>query len=198
MQIVAAPQSEDQKKLDANTEVEMGARVHLLMRSAALREADIRQFAITVKRYFGQDQSVEIVPSEAASTPIGFNPDTLCRLAYKKLIERALVDIKRRSQRGEFKYGDTIVTLVATFPTTYPASLRRRLRDMMNELEIEDIDTRYDEGTASAIYYIWREVCSDPICAMHGLMARCRRDRHGRSYQNILLYDLGGDRKSGV
>lgn len=192
LQIVSAPPSNEQDLLDRETQVEMGDRVHLLMRSAVLREADIRQFALTVKRYFGQEQLVELVPSETASTPISFSPDILCRLAYKKLISRALLNIQERANQKEFKFADSIRTMVATFPTTYPASLRRKLRDMMNELDIEAIDTRFDEGTASAIYYIWREVCADPICGMHGLMARCRRDRHGRSYQNILLYDLGG------
>ncbi len=192
MQILSAPYSGDQQKLDEETQVELGERVHLLMRSAAIGEADIRQFAINIKRYFGQEQTIPILPSEAAAAPISFSPDTLCRLAYKKLISRALEYITRKAKQGDLQYADKIEILVATFPTTYPASLRRRLRDMMNDMEIHSIDTRFDEGTASAVYYIWQEVCADPICGMHGLMARCRRDRHDRAYQNILLYDLGG------
>lgn len=192
MQILSAPYSGDQQKLEEETQVELGERVHLLMRSAAIGEADIRQFAINIKRYFGQEQAVSILPSEAAAAPISFNPDTLCRLAYKKLISRSLEYMGRKANQGELQYANKIQTLVATFPTTYPASLRRRLRDMMNDMEIQSIDTRFDEGTASAVYYIWQEVCADPVCGMYGLMARCRRDRHDRAYQNILLYDLGG------
>jgi hypothetical protein len=192
LQIVAAPCSADKEKLEAESEVEMGVRVKLLMRSAVMREADIRQFALTIKRYFGQHENIELVPSETASVPISFPVDTLCRLAYKKLIERALDDIKRRFQLGSLDYADWVRCVVATFPTTYPASLRRKLRDMLNELEIDEIDTRFDEATASAIYYIWRDVCADPICGMDGIIARCRHDRHRRAYQNVLLYDLGG------
>ncbi len=192
LQIISAPPVTDQEQLYQETKVEMGMRVHLLMRSAALREADIRQFVLTIKRYFGQEQKIELVPSETEEALIQFSPEILCRLAYQKLIQRALSDIQNRSRKGEMKYADGVRTIVATFPTTYPASLRRKLRDMMNELKVQDIDTRFDEGTASALYYIWREVCADPVCGMHGLMARCRRDRHGRAYQNLLLYDLGG------
>lgn len=192
LQIVSAPISKDQEELYHQTQIEMGVRVHLLMRSAALREADIRQFVMTIKRYFGQEQKITLVPAESDGTLVQFDPDILCRLAYQTLIQRSLRDIKNRSLIGELKYADAIRTIVATFPTTYPASLRRKLRDMMNELEVQDIDTRFDEGTASALYYIWRDVCADPVCGMHGIMARCRQDRHGRSYQNLLLYDLGG------
>ncbi len=192
LQIITAPPSTDQEKLYQAVQVEMGVRVHLLMRSAAMREADIRQFVLTVKRYFGQDQLISLVPSESDGISVQFSPDILCRLAYKKLIERSLHDIQQRATKGELKYANVVRTIVATFPTTYPASLRRKLRDMVNELDVQDIDTRFDEGTASAIYYIWRDVCADPVCGMHGLMARCRRDRHNRAYQNLLLYDLGG------
>lgn len=192
LQIVAAPCSSDKEKLEAESEVEMGVRVKLLMRSAVMREADIRQFALTIKRYFGQNENIELVPSETASVPISFPIDTLCRLAYKKLIERALDDIKRRFQLNALDYADWVRNVVVTFPTTYPASLRRKLRDMLNELNIDEIDTRFDEATASAIYYIWRDVCADPVCGIDGLIARCRHDRHRRAYQNVLLYDLGG------
>lgn len=192
LQIVSAPSSSDREKLEGETEVEMGIRVNLLMRSATMREADIRQFALNIKRYFGQNESIELVPAETASVPITFSDATLCRLTYKKLIERAIEDIRRRSASQGMEYADWVRGVVATFPTTYPPSLRRKLRDMLNEMDISEIDTRFDEGTASAIYYIWREICADPVCGMDGLMARCRQDRYQRAYQNILLYDFGG------
>ncbi|HRU50820.1 MAG TPA: hypothetical protein P5543_01345 [Planctomycetota bacterium] len=192
LQIVSAPATADQDKLELETIIEMGIRVHLLMRSAALREADINQFALSMKRYFGQEKTISLFPSESDAAPVSFLPDVLCRLTYKKLIERALDDIKKRSKKQQLQYADKINTLVVTFPTTYPASLRRRLREMIHDLEIQSIDTRFDEGTASAIYYIWHTICANPVCGINGLMARCRKDRHGRSYQNILLYDLGG------
>ena len=64
--------------------------------------------------------------------------------------------------------------------------MRRNLREILTDLNIKEIDTRFDEATAAAIFYVWREVGADPVCAMNGLMARCRKDRHGRAYQNIL------------
>lgn len=192
LQIISAPNTTNQKRLESETIIEMGVRVHLLMRSAVLREADINQFALAMKRYFGQEQLISLLPAESISAPVSFYPDTLCKLTYTKLMERALEDIQKKSKKQLLQYADHIDTLVVTFPTTYPASLRRRLREMIHDLDVSSIDTHFDEGTASALYYIWREICADPICGVNGLMARCRKDRHGRSYQNILLYDLGG------
>ncbi len=191
IQIISAPHSEDKQKQD--TKIEMGLRVSLLMRSATMGDADIKQFSLAIKRYFGRNEAVDLVPSEAISGgEVAFTPDNLCFLAYKSLIQRSLQDIQSRAEKNEFQSAEIPGLVVATFPTTYPASLRRKLRDLLKELDLIEVDTRFDEGSASLIYYVWREVCADPICGMHGLMARCRQDRHGRPYQNILLYDLGG------
>lgn len=107
-------------------------------------------------------------------------------------MKRGIQDIHRRAEAGLFQDATWPKSLVATFPTTYPASLRSTLRQILEELEIKEIDTRFDEATAAAIYYIWREIGADPVCGMHGLMSRSRKDKYGRSYQNLLLYDLGG------
>jgi len=192
LQVVSAPNTEDLTRLMEETKIDMGARVSLLLRSAASGGADIRQFVISVKRYFGRDEVIEVLPSENDGTPIQFPADTLCRLAYRELLNRAIADIHRRADAGQFQDGEWPCSLVATFPTSYPASLRRNLREILTDLNIKEIDTRFDEATAAAIFYVWREVGADPVCAMNGLMARCRKDRHGRAYQNILLYDLGG------
>ena len=192
LQIVSAPDTEDLNVLMEETKVDMGARVGLLLRSAASGGADIRQFVISVKRYFGRDEVIELVPAENAGQTIQFPADTLCRLAYRELLHRAMADIHRRADAGQFQDAEWPCSLVATFPTSYPASLRRNLKELLTDLNIREIDTRFDEATAAAIYYVWREVGADPVCGMNGLMARCRKDRHGRSYQNILLYDLGG------
>lgn len=192
LQIVSAPNTEDLNLLMEETKVDMGARVSLLLRSAASGGADIRQFVISIKRYFGRDEVIEVVPAENSGSPIQFPADTLCRLAYRELLHRAIADIHRRSDAGQFQDAEWPCSMVATFPTSYPASLRRSLKEILTDLNIKEIDTRFDEATAAAVYYVWREVGADPVCAMNGLMARCRKDRHGRSYQNILLYDLGG------
>ena len=192
LQIVSAPDTEDLNLLMEETKVDMGARVGLLLRSAASGGADIRQFVISIKRYFGRDEVQEIVPAEGSGSPIQYPADTLCRLAYRELLNRAISDIHRRADAGLFQDAEWPCSVVATFPTSYPASLRRNLKEILTDLNIKEIDTRFDEATAAAVYYVWREVGADPVCAMNGLMARCRKDRHDRSYQNILLYDLGG------
>jgi len=173
-------------------EVDMGARVSLLLHSAALGEIDIRQFILSTKRYFGTEQLIEVIPAEGDGHPVELSPRALSKVTYRELLKRAIADIHRRAEMGQFQDATWAGSVVATFPTTYPASLRKIIREILEELQIEEIDTRFDEATAAAIFYIWKEIGADPVCGMHGLMARSRKDKYGRSYQNILLYDLGG------
>lgn len=173
-------------------EVDMGARVSLLLHSAALGEIDIRQFILSSKRYFGSDQLIDVVPANGDGSVVSLNAKTLAKVTYRELLKRAIADIHRRAEMGQFQDASWARSVVATFPTTYPASLRQIIREILEELQVQEIDTRFDEATAAAIFYIWKEIGADPVCGMHGLMARSRKDKQGRSYQNILLYDLGG------
>ncbi len=192
LQVVHAPITEDPQALTEDTQLDMGARVTLLLRNAALGEGDIRQFVLSAKRYFGRNETMNVIPADADGQIIKFPADVLVRLSYKELFNRAMADIHKRAEEGKFQDAHWPKTVVSTFPTTYPAALRKQLRDMLIDLDLKEIDTRFDEATAAALYYIWREIGADPVCGMHGLMARSRKDKYGRSYQNILLYDLGG------
>ena len=192
LQIVELPGSDDIETLENETNVDMGARVGLLLHSAALGEIDIRQFVLSSKRYFGSDDSLEIVPAKGGSEPRDVPGSILAKLTYRELFKRAVADIHRRADQGMFQDASWPQSVVATFPTSYPAVLRKTIREILSDLEIKEVDTRFDEATAAAIYYIWREIGADPVCGMHGLMARSRKDKYGRAYQNILLYDLGG------
>lgn len=192
LQVLSAPQTEDAEQLAAETRIDMGARVGLLLHSAALGEIDIRQFVLSGKRYFGRDEVIELVPAEMDGSAVQFPADMLAKLTYKELFSRAVEDIHRRAEQGNFQDARWPRSVVATFPTSYPAALRNKIREILEELEVTEVDTRFDEATAAAMYYIWREIGADPVCGMHGLMARCRKDRYNRAYQNVLLYDLGG------
>ncbi len=192
LQIISVPSTEDIQQIVAETKVDMGARVSLLLHSAALGETDIRQFVLSSKRYFGNNDLLEVVPAEGNGEPIKLSSEVFARLTYKQLLTRAISDIHNRASQGLFQDASWAQSVVTTFPTSYPASLRHTIRDILESLNVPEIDTRFDEATAAALYYIWREIGADPVCGMHGLMARSRKDKYGRSYQNLLLYDLGG------
>lgn len=192
LQIIEAPNSEDPDVLLQETKIDMGARVGLLLHSAATGEVDIRQFVLSSKRYFGRDEVISVVPAESGGQEVNFPSEILAKITYKELFARSVGDIHRRNEEGKFEDAEWLCSVVATFPTSYPAASRQMLRDILNDLNIREVDTRFDEATAAAIFYIWREIGADPVCGMHGLMARSRKDKYGRSYQNMLLYDLGG------
>lgn len=192
LQVIDAPDSEDPDRLVEETKIDMGARVGLLLHSAATGELDIRQFVLSSKRYFGRDEIISVVPAESGGREVNFPSAALAKITYKELFTRSVSDIHRRSEEGKFEDAEWLCSVVATFPTSYPAASRHLLREILNELNIREVDTRFDEATAAAIFHIWREIGADPVCGMHGLMARSRKDKYGRSYQNILLYDLGG------
>lgn len=192
LQVVEAPNTEDPNTLFAETKIDMGARVGLLLHSAATGELDIRQFVLSSKRYFGRDEVITVVPAESGGQEVSFPSEVLVKLTYRELFTRSVSDIHRRADEGKFEDAEWPCSVVATFPTSYPANNRELLREILSELNVKEVDTRFDEATAAAIYYIWREIGADPVCGMHGLMARSRKDKYGRSYQNMLLYDLGG------
>jgi len=192
LQILSVPGGSDIQQMVEETKIDMGARVSLLLHSAALGETDIRQFVLSSKRYFGSNDILEVAPAEGNGEVVQMPADVFARVTYKELMRRAIQDIHRRASQGLFQDASWAQSLVATFPTSYPASLRKTIREILTDLQIPEIDTRFDEATAAAIYYIWREIGADPVCGMHGLMSRSRRDKYGRSYQNLLLYDLGG------
>jgi hypothetical protein len=178
LQIVQAPQSEDPKVLADETKVDMGARVGLLLRSATLGEGDIRQFVLSSKRYFGRDAVIQVVPADSNGTVIQFPADVFARLTYHEMFKRAMSDVHKRAEEGKFQDAQWPRTVVATFPTSYPSALRKTIRELLAELNVTEVDTRFDEATGAAIYYIWREIGADPVCGMHGLMARSRKDRY--------------------
>ncbi len=192
LQVIRAPNTEDPERLLAETKIDMGARVGILLHSATTGALDIRQFILSSKRYFGRNAVIAVVPAESDGQQVQIPADILTKLSYKELFQRAVADIHRRAVEGKFQDAQWPCSVVATFPASYPSALRQLLKQILTELDVREIDARFDEATAAAIYYIWKEIGADPVCGMHGLMARSRKDAAGRAYQNILLYDLGG------
>jgi len=126
--------------------------------------------------------------------------DPLCMSAVKELLTRTEQHInKRRSRRS------CLNDLVVTYPANLPQYRRESYRNIIHDLGVARVDMSFDEATAGALYYIWRDLFKDLFAGIDGFLARSRvrqkESKHpvtGRDrlidfyYQNILLYDMGG------
>lgn len=123
--------------------------------------------------------------------------DPLCTAAIKELFIRT----EKFINDGR----DHLNNVVVTYPANLPQYRREAYRKMMQNLGIAHVDMSFDEATAGALYYVWRELFKDLFAGIDGFLARSRvrqeKSLHpvtGESrqvnfyYQNILLYDLGG------
>jgi len=123
--------------------------------------------------------------------------DPLCTAAVKELLLRTEQDINGRR--------NCLDNVVVTYPANLPQYRRESYRKIMQRLGVANIDMSFDEATAGALYYVWRELFKDLFAGIDGFLARSRvRQMHSVHpvteqarqvdfyYQNILLYDMGG------
>jgi hypothetical protein len=123
--------------------------------------------------------------------------DPLCTAAIKELFTRTEQYINDRR--------NCLNNAVVTYPANLPQYRRESYRKIMQSLGVSHIDMSFDEATAGALYYVWRELFKDLFAGIDGFLARSRTQKQqsvhpltGQSrevnfyYQNILLYDLGG------
>ncbi|OAD23018.1 hypothetical protein THIOM_001156 [Candidatus Thiomargarita nelsonii] len=123
--------------------------------------------------------------------------DPLCTSAVKELFIRTEKDLNDRR--------NCLNNVVVTYPANLPQYRRESYRKIMQSLGVAHIDMSFDEASAAALFYIWRELFKDLFAGVDGFLARSRVRQQesvhpvtGLSrqvdfyYQNILLYDLGG------
>lgn len=123
--------------------------------------------------------------------------EPLCTAAVKELFIRTEQDINDRR--------NCLNNVVVTYPANLPQYRRESYRKVMHSLGVTHIDMSFDEATAGALYYVWRELFKDLFAGVDGFLARSRIRQQqsvhpvtGQSrqvdfyYQNILLYDMGG------
>ncbi len=123
--------------------------------------------------------------------------DPLCTSAVKELLIRTEQDINEQR--------NCLNNVVVTYPANLPQYRRESYRKVMQSLGVAHIDMSFDEATAGALYYVWRELFKDLFAGIDGFLARSRiRQQHSVHpvtrqlrqvnfyYQNILLYDMGG------
>jgi hypothetical protein len=123
--------------------------------------------------------------------------DPLCTAAVKELFIRTEQNLNERR--------NCLNNVVVTYPANLPQYRRESYQKLLQSLGVAHIDMSFDEATAGALYYVWRELFQDLFAGIDGFLARSRvrqrQSQHqvtGQSrqvdfyYQNILLYDLGG------
>ncbi|WP_414565550.1 MULTISPECIES: molecular chaperone [unclassified Anabaena] len=152
--------------------------------SSSLKEI-ISRFHHSPKRYFGQDRSFPVmIDGEEESIHVS----ELIQAAWAHLIE--LTEDYRQRARRKFSEGE-FLTAVVTYPTVAPPVVRKEVRQLVEQLGIDDVQTAYDEAVSVAIFFLWREFGGNLNIGIESFKTRCRQVGNKWS-QNVLVLDIGG------
>ncbi|MFN5239442.1 MAG: molecular chaperone [Aphanizomenon sp.] len=145
----------------------------------------ISRFHHSPKRYFGQDRFFPITLEEDEEN---IQVNRLIQAAWAQLIE--LTEDYRQRARRRFSEGD-FLTAVVTYPTVAPPVVRKEIKQLVQELGIDDVQTAYDEAVSVAIFFLWREFGGNLNIGIESFKTRCRQNGNKWS-QNVLVLDIGG------
>jgi hypothetical protein len=152
--------------------------------SSSLKEI-ISRFHHSPKRYFGQNRSFPVILDGKETT---LNVNELIQAAWGHLIE--LTEDYRKRARRRFSEGD-FLTAVVTYPTVAPPVVRKEIKELVEKLGIDDVQTAYDEAVSVAIFFLWREFGGNLNIGIESFKTRCRQNSNKWS-QNVLVLDIGG------
>jgi hypothetical protein len=152
--------------------------------SSSLKEI-ISRFHHSPKRYFGQERSFSVILNGEEET---ITANQLIQSAWAHLIELT-EDYRQRAQR-RFSEG-TFLTAVVTYPTVAPPVVRKEVKEFVEQLGIDDVQTAYDEAVSVAIFFLWREFGGNLNIGIESFKTRCRQVGNKWS-QNVLVLDIGG------
>lgn len=152
--------------------------------SISLQEI-ISRFHHSPKRYFGQDRSFPVILNDQEEI---INVNQLIQAAWAHLIE--LTEDYRERARRRFSEGD-FLTAVVTYPTVAPPVVRKEVKELVEQLGIDDVQTAYDEAVSVAIFFLWREFGGNLNIGIESFKTRCRQLENKWS-QNVLVLDIGG------
>ncbi|MFN7525328.1 MAG: molecular chaperone, partial [Aphanizomenon sp.] len=139
----------------------------------------ISRFHHSPKRYFGQDRFFPITLEEDEEN---IQVNRLIQAAWAQLIE--LTEDYRQRARRRFSEGD-FLTAVVTYPTVAPPVVRKEIKQLVQELGIDDVQTAYDEAVSVAIFFLWREFGGNLNIGIESFKTRCRQNGNKWS-QNVL------------
>ncbi|MEI6443779.1 MAG: molecular chaperone [Nostocales cyanobacterium ELA583] len=145
----------------------------------------ISRFHHSPKRYFGQNRFFPIILEEDEEN---IQVNSLIQAAWAQLIE--LTEDYRQRARRRFSEGD-FLTAVVTYPTVAPPIVRKEIKQLVQELGIDDVQTAYDEAVSVAIFFLWREFGGNLNIGIESFKTRCRQNGNKWS-QNVLVLDIGG------
>jgi len=152
--------------------------------SSSLKEI-ISRFHHSPKRYFGQERSFSVILDGEEET---ITANQLIQSAWAHLIELT-EDYRQRAQR-RFSEGN-FLTAVVTYPTVAPPVVRKEIKELVEQLGIDDVQTAYDEAVSVAIFFLWREFGGNLNIGIESFKTRCRQAGSKWS-QNVLVLDIGG------
>lgn len=152
--------------------------------STSLKEI-ISRFHHSPKRYFGQERSFPVIMNGEEES---IHVSELIQAAWAHLIELT-EDYRQRAGR-RFSEGE-FLTAVVTYPTVAPPVVRKEVRQLVEQLGIDDVQTAYDEAVSVAIFFLWREFGGNLNIGIESFKTRCRQVDNKWS-QNVLVLDIGG------
>ena len=103
----------------------------------------------------------------------------------KELTEKDRNRGRRKFSDGEFR------TAVVTYPTVAPPIVRKEVKELVQQLGIDDVQIAYDEAVSVAIFFLWREFGGNLSIGIESFKTRCRYNGNKWS-QNVLILDIGG------
>jgi hypothetical protein len=144
-----------------------------------------KKFHHSPKRYLGQEQEINVL-LDGKSCPL--KVEELIKAAWNRLIE--LTDDYRQHDKDKFAKG-VFRTAVVTYPAVAPPSVRHQIKKTIQELNLTDVQTDYDEAISSAMFFLWRELGGDLKIGLEAFKTRCHYEQQNWS-QNLLIIDIGG------
>ncbi|BCL33610.1 molecular chaperone [Nostoc sp. MS1] len=152
--------------------------------SSSLKEI-ISRFHHSPKRYFGQKRDFSVILDGQEQT---INVNQLVQAAWSHLID--LTEDYRQRARRRFSEGE-FLTAVVTYPTVAPPVVRKEVKELIEQIGIDDVQTAYDEAVSVAIFFLWREFGGNLNIGIESFKTRCRQENNKWS-QNVLVLDIGG------
>lgn len=150
------------------------------------------KFHHSPKRYLGEEGGFSYHHPEKS-------PNGSQMILYKDLIKSAFNHLTLLAEKFKDQQENRLVSeerekftrAVVTYPTVSSPSVRSEIKQLVQGLGFKDVILDYDEASAAAIFYIWREFGGNKNIGLEAFKTRCRR-RGDKWSQNLLVLDIGG------
>jgi len=104
-----------------------------------------------------------------------------------KLTKNYLNYPDRRFSKGDFQMA------IVTYPAIASPFVRKRVKNLVEDLGIRNVQTTYDEAVAVVMFFLWREFGGYLNIGIESFKTRCHREEDKSKWsQNVLVLDIGG------